>query len=182
MSEPPDITGRILVASSSPLTVNALSKVLESDDVEVVKARHGDEAVSCLLDVQIDLAFVQDILPGRTGLEICEQFARGRNDRQIPFVVFSRRPDMKQAALECGAVGFLKVPCRPEDVFDVIRNLDTPLTAMPSPSEVTRPDLPLKEVDATQAHPMILLVDDSDMIHNHVETIFKDTGYLLAHA
>ena len=148
---------KILIAAYSSAFGYALSGMLSHQNHEPTLVMRGTEALSYLREGSFDLCLVQDRLPDLSGLDLCEQFFQGTSLKTIPIMVFSHQAEMEQAAREKGASGFVKLPCRPEKLYELVN-----------------PWMGRKKT--------ILLVDDSRVIHTIVEDVLQDEDVDLLHA
>jgi len=164
---------RILLAAASPLYSRSLARMIGQGNGEAVYANSRADIDAQLKSTGVDLCFIQDEFAAGTGIELCEEYAR-TDDNTIPIIVFSRRADLEDEALEMGASGFLHVPCRAEDVLDLIERW----AAMAQQSAAPVEDVQSVDKDG----PLVLLVDDSNLIHVFVRETLKDSRYRLANA
>ncbi len=197
---------KVIVASGSPMFGRSLSRAIEQADHDVVRVRDGQGVIEALEKHKIDVCFVQDALSDCSGLEICEQISRSTDGVQIPIIVFSRDAMVENLALEKGASGFLKVPSLPKAITELVnkwshmalRKTQDPAIAddgehgdvsdeiiaesqearSPADSDTFREPVAENEDQA----PLILLVDDSKVIHRYVGDILKEYHYRLIQA
>jgi signal transduction histidine kinase len=94
----------------------ALSALLQSNDVQVLTARSGSEALELLLVHDVALAFLDVHMPEMDGFELAELMRGSERTRQIPiiFVTAGARDQHRLfKGYESGAVDFLFKPIEP---------------------------------------------------------------------
>ncbi|MBP0597817.1 response regulator [Herbaspirillum sp. LeCh32-8] len=99
----------------------ALSALLQRDDVELLQARSGFEALELLLVHDVALAFVDVQMPDMDGFELAELIRGSERTRNIPliFVTAGTRDEHRLfKGYETGAVDFLYKPIEPH----ILRN------------------------------------------------------------
>ena len=113
---------RVLIASDSPLQSRSLQRMLAQNGHQIVQADSGQEAMDHIDKHGVDLCFVQDVLPDKSGLELCRAYAAASEADRIPIVVFSRQAATEERALAAGAADFLKMPCQSQDALNLLEN------------------------------------------------------------
>lgn len=99
----------------------ALSALLERDDVELLQARSGFEALEYLLVHDVALAFIDVQMPDMDGFELAELIRGSERTRNVPliFVTAGARDERRMfKGYESGAVDFLYKPIEPH----ILRN------------------------------------------------------------
>jgi signal transduction histidine kinase len=94
----------------------ALSALLERDDVEVLTARSGAEALELLLVHDVALALVDVQMPEMDGFELAELMRGRESTRRIPIIFVtaaSREASRMFKGYNAGAVDFLYKPIDP---------------------------------------------------------------------
>jgi two-component system, sensor histidine kinase and response regulator len=94
----------------------ALSALLARDDVEILTARSGSEALELLLVHDVALAFLDVQMPDMDGFELAELLRGSERTRHIPliFVTAGTREQHRQfKGYEAGAVDFIYKPIEP---------------------------------------------------------------------
>lgn len=148
---------KILIAAQSTAFGYALFSLLNQHHEPKLVTR-GTDALSHLHEEHVDLCLIQDRLADGSGLDICEQFSQLSSSPRIPVILFSHQAELEHIALEKGASGFIKLPCHPQTLHDLVATSNRTQTKT------------------------ILLVDDSRVIHTIVEDILQDENVELLHA
>ena len=97
----------------------ALEALLRRDDLEILKARSGRDALELLLVHEVALAFVDVQMPEMDGFELAELMRGSERTRQVPIIFVTagvREPDRVFKGYEAGAVDFLFKPLTPRIV------------------------------------------------------------------
>src|SRR5262245_34030160 len=111
---------KILVAASSMAFGQALCSMLGSQNYTLTLVMRRTEALAHLREGHINLGLVQDCLPDLSGLDVCEQFSRHPAAKKIPLILFSHRAVIEQVARNKEACGFVKLPCRPQTLCELM--------------------------------------------------------------
>jgi CheY-like chemotaxis protein len=99
----------------------ALSALLQRDDVELLLARSGLEALELLLQHEVALALLDVQMPDMDGFELAELIRGSERTRNVPliFVTAGVRDERRLfKGYESGAVDFLYKPIEPH----ILRN------------------------------------------------------------
>ncbi|WP_160011189.1 sensor histidine kinase [Rhizobium sp. 18055] len=95
----------------------SLEALLRRDDILLLKARSGDQALELLLQHDVALALVDVQMPGLNGFELAE-FLRGNDrTRRIPIIFVTAGTTDGQRRFrgyEAGAVDFIQKPIEPD--------------------------------------------------------------------
>src|SRR5882757_5017857 len=94
----------------------ALSALLRREDVEILEARSGSEALELLLIHDVALALLDVQMPDMDGFELAELMRGSERTRQVPiiFVTAGTRDQYRLfKGYDTGAVDFLHKPIEP---------------------------------------------------------------------
>ncbi|AFY94651.1 response regulator [Chamaesiphon minutus] len=102
-----------------------LTSYLESLGWRVITAMNGEEALTYLSNNKPDIVFLDVVLPGRSGFEICRTIKSQTETEKIPVVMCStKNTDMDRFwGLKQGADLYLTKPVNRHDFMDVIQKL-----------------------------------------------------------
>lgn len=108
----------ILVIDDENMNRMSTKFILEKAGYNVVTAESGDEGIMLLSDVAADLVLLDVEMPDKNGIETLREL------REIPklsnirvcFLTASGSQDDLTEAVHLGAKGFIKKPCRPEEL------------------------------------------------------------------
>ncbi len=112
---------KCLLVDDLPENLLALSELLRQDDIEVLQARSGTEALEILLVQDVALALLDVQMPDMDGFELAELMRGSGRTRHVPiiFVTAGARDQHRLfKGYESGAVDFLYKPIEPR----ILRN------------------------------------------------------------
>lgn len=96
--------------------LTSLEALLRRDDLLILKARSGDEALELLLQHDVALALVDVQMPGLNGFELAELMRGNERTRRIPIIFVtagSADGQRRFQGYEAGAVDFIQKPIEP---------------------------------------------------------------------
>jgi two-component system, chemotaxis family, response regulator PixH len=102
-----------------------LTNYLETLGWRVISAINGEEALNYLSSNKPDIVFLDVVLPGRSGFEICRTIKSQVDTQKIPVVMCStKNTDMDRFwGLKQGADLYLTKPVNRSDFVEVIQKL-----------------------------------------------------------
>ncbi len=95
----------------------SLEALLRREDILLLKARSGDEALELLLEHDVALALVDVQMPGLNGFELAELMRGNERTRRIPIIFVTAGTGDNQRRFrgyEAGAVDFIQKPIEPD--------------------------------------------------------------------
>ena len=95
----------------------SLGALLRRDDLNLLKARSGDQALELLLQHDVALALIDVQMPGLNGFELAELMRGNERTRRVPiiFVTAGSTDDKRRfQGYEAGAVDFIQKPIEPD--------------------------------------------------------------------
>ena len=105
----------------------SLEALLRRDDLLILKARSGDEALELLLEHDVALALVDVQMPGLDGLETTRRLRRSadRSLRSLPVIAVTAHalPGDRERCLAAGADDYISKPYRLQDMVDLIQTV-----------------------------------------------------------
>jgi CheY-like chemotaxis protein len=114
---------RILVADDEPHIRRILSTFMESAGFAVDEARDGTEAAELLAGpTPYDLALLDLMMPGLTGLEVLERTRNLPDRSNLPVVILTAKGQDtdREAAFSLGASEFVTKPFSPKKLLALI--------------------------------------------------------------
>jgi two-component system, chemotaxis family, response regulator PixH len=102
-----------------------MTSYLENLGWRVISAMNGEEALTYLDSNKPDIVFLDVVLPGRSGFEICRTIKTQTETQQIPVVMCStKNTDMDRFwGLKQGADLYLTKPVNRHDFAEVLQKL-----------------------------------------------------------
>jgi DNA-binding response OmpR family regulator len=102
--------------------VDATKMVLEMEGYEVVVAYDGDEALQKAEAEMPDLIFLDKVMPGKSGIEVCKILKSQAKTKHIPVLIFTASgADIDDVVAEAQADGYFRKPFAPEDLLIEVR-------------------------------------------------------------
>lgn len=113
------VKARVLICDDNPAIQKSLSGYYEAENMEVLYAASGEEALSCLEREKIDLLVLDVMLPGMSGTDVCLEI---RKTSSMPIIMLSAKGEEidRIVGLEVGADDYVTKPFSPREV--VIRS------------------------------------------------------------
>lgn len=113
---------KILIIEDERHTADTITLYLERQGFECLKAYDGSEGISTLLQNEVDLIVLDWMLPGLTGIEICQV---AKSMRKVKVIMLSARSSVadKITGLEIGADDYLAKPFSLRELNARIRTL-----------------------------------------------------------
>ena len=120
---------RILIADDEKEIVRLLRMYLESDDITVLEASDGQQAVDIARENDIDLALVDIMMPKMDGYQVIKQLRQ--REKYIPILVISAKVTLSDRVLgmDIGADDYITKPFEPLEVAAKVRAQLRRLTA-----------------------------------------------------
>ncbi len=108
---------KFLLVDDLPENLLSLEALLRRDDLELLKARSGDEALELLLEHDVALALIDVQMPGLNGFELAELMRGNDRTRRIPIIFVTagtHSAERRFQGYEAGAVDFIQKPIEPD--------------------------------------------------------------------
>lgn len=114
------MSAKILMVEDDPAIQRSVRSFLESNGYTVVAVSDGEEALRVVADEHPDLILLDVVLPGMSGLEVCQQI---RKKFYIPIVMLTAKSDEidKVLGLEMGADDYVTKPFGDRELLARIR-------------------------------------------------------------
>lgn len=111
-----DNRAKVLIVDDEPLNVEVLEELLE--DYHTETAYCGSEALEKAVTFQPDVVLLDVMMPGMSGLEVCETLRRDARlaHSQIVFLSAKAMPEDVDAGLAAGADDYLTKPFHHMDI------------------------------------------------------------------
>lgn len=120
---------KVLIVDDEPniliLMEQALEKLEDEDDVELLTAKNGLEALDIIKEEKPDLVFLDVMMPKMSGLEVCNTVKNelGMEDIYIIMLTAKGQEYDKQSGLAVGANLYMTKPFRPKEVLAKAREV-----------------------------------------------------------
>lgn len=115
----------ILLIDDSPSIRMLMRAVLERENFKIVEAVDGEDAVTKLDGQPLSLIVSDVSMPRMDGLSLLRYVRQHPNYKATPVLMLTTesRVDVKEAARQQGAQGFLKKPCTPTQLVAAVQRL-----------------------------------------------------------
>jgi len=172
------MTHRILIVDDHRDVIRLLQSALDSLEhkFEIVEAPSGEEAFLEVASGHVDLAIIDYLLPGMSGLELKDKITKHNKDAQIILISGSKKRNIRKELREADAFAFFEKPISLTDFLDSVeRCLKLERTVLPSEEE--------NEGDA-DAHKNMsgLLAKFRQNMEADVIFLLSDQGHVMARA
>lgn len=107
----------VLIVDDSNYNLYALEEILSSDDINILKASSGNEALNCMLEKDIAIVLLDIQMPDMNGFEVAEIMRSYEKTRNIPIIFITginKEEDYIFRGYECGAVDYIYKPIKNE--------------------------------------------------------------------
>lgn len=112
---------RVLVVEDEPGIAAFLKQGLEEEAYAVDVAAEGKEGLQLALSGEYDLLLLDWMLPGLSGIEICQQFRKAYPNTPIIFLTAKDTLDETIFGLQSGANDYIKKPFHFEELLERIK-------------------------------------------------------------
>lgn len=114
---------KVLIVDDEPniliLMEQALEKLEDEDDVELLTARDGLEALNIIKKEKPDLVFLDVMMPKMSGLEVCNTVKNELGMENVYIIMLTAKGQEydKQSGMAVGANLYMTKPFRPKEVL-----------------------------------------------------------------
>lgn len=138
----------MLVADDDPSTLDVVTTALKLDGYDVLVATDGPSALRVAFERTPDIILLDVVMPGMSGIEVCERLERDPRARNIPvlMVTGSTATSDKLLAFTAGADDYIVKPFDPVELLARVRSTlrrtrrmrgVNPLTHLPGNVEIS---------------------------------------------
>ena len=119
MAKSTNLKPSVLVVEDDEAIITLLTYTLEKADYHVRVTKDGDEALVMVEEHKPDLVLLDWMLPGKTGIQICNQLRSNPNTKKIPIIMISARGEEgdRVEGLDRGADDYLVKPFSPKELL-----------------------------------------------------------------
>jgi DNA-binding NarL/FixJ family response regulator len=116
---------RLVLTDDHPIVLDGLQRLFEGlPDFEVVAScRDGDAALDVLRHNQVDVAVLDQRMPGKTGLDVLRIIAEERLPCRTVLLTAALRDDEVVEAVRLGATGVILKEASPDTLVDCVRRV-----------------------------------------------------------
>ncbi|MGL5058379.1 MAG: response regulator transcription factor [Microcoleus sp.] len=120
---------KVLIVDDEPniliLMEQALEKLEDEDDVELLTAKNGLEALDIIKEEKPDLVFLDVMMPKMSGLEVCNTVKNELGMENVYIIMLTAKGQEydKQSGMAVGANLYMTKPFRPKEVLAKAREV-----------------------------------------------------------
>ncbi|MCU0794190.1 MAG: response regulator [Opitutaceae bacterium] len=117
---------KVLVADDQPVNVQLLKRALEREQITVIAAYSGQDALDLVERERPDLILLDVMMPEMDGIEVCQRLQQNSRHKNIPVIFITARSSKegRLAGLGVGAVDYIT---KPIDLDETIARVHTQL-------------------------------------------------------
>ncbi|MFC1821108.1 response regulator [Thermodesulfobacteriota bacterium] len=103
---------KILIVDDEDMNIKLITAMLSGDNYELTSALSGEEALSKVAEGTPDLILLDVMMPGMSGLEVCQKLKQDEERKIIPVIIVTalRDKENRVQSMEKGADDFLSKP------------------------------------------------------------------------
>lgn len=107
---------KVLIADDDSHIRALLRTVLTQEGYKVIEAKDGDEAARLMAETPVDLAVLDVMMPGQSGLDLCTEI---RSLYDIPVILLTAREQLadKEAGYAHGTDDYITKPFEPRELI-----------------------------------------------------------------
>lgn len=116
---------RVLVCDDEPYIVESVSYVVRKAGYDVLTAEDGDAALAAARRERPDLVFLDIMMPGIQGDEVCRQIKADPSTKHAYVVILTARgqEEDERRAMALGADEFMTKPFSPRKLRDLLQRV-----------------------------------------------------------
>ena len=116
---------KILIADDEKALRMLVRATLESDECQVFEAQDGPEALRLVREVQPSLVFLDVVMPGLTGFEVCRALRQEMSTHPAVVVMLTAQSDPtdRQQGIAAGADHYLIKPFSPLELLQITEHV-----------------------------------------------------------
>jgi putative two-component system response regulator len=120
-----DQRSRVLVVDDDPGNLKLLEALLFPLNYEVIKVSNGEDALSTLNKIDVDLILLDILMPNMDGYEVCRRVKGNETTRLIPVLMITTLDDIesKVRGIEAGAQDFITKPPNKLELLARVKSL-----------------------------------------------------------
>ncbi|AAF12430.1 response regulator [Deinococcus radiodurans] len=162
----------ILIVDDSISVRKALEITLRNHNVSSASAVSAEQALERLAEDPgaFDLLMIDVIMPGKSGVELCEELKADPRYAALPVILMSGNVDdeVKEQAQQVGAEGLLKKPFRSEELIPLVQStLEDARERRQHAADAVQPPAPATEQPAAEKMDDAALTALSDLLQTY---------------
>jgi len=117
---------RVLIVDDEPDIRLVVRHVLEAEDIKVIEAGNGEEALRKLKSKPVDLVLIDFLMPGMSGRELAERIRRDPKlkNLKLAFLTVANFGDVGETELKSlGILDYIKKPFKKDDLLRRVKGI-----------------------------------------------------------
>jgi two-component system, OmpR family, phosphate regulon response regulator PhoB len=116
-------TPRVLIVEDEAVILRLLEVNFRLAGFEVETAARGDEALAKAAASPPDVAILDIMLPGLSGIEVCQRLRSAPETAEVPVIMLSARTqdEERERSYALGVVAYVTKPFEPAELVEVVR-------------------------------------------------------------
>jgi two-component system response regulator HydG len=115
---------KILIVEDDVVFCKLLTRFLSKNGFEVMDAQNGKDAFELMELNNFELAVLDYRLPDMTGIEILSKLKEKQTSSRVVLITRFGDQEVASKAIAAGADAFISKPINPDELLEVIRNLN----------------------------------------------------------
>ena len=115
----------VLVVDDDDMIRRLVRTVLETDDLEVIEASSGQEALELAASGEPTVVVLDVMMPGLDGVETCRRLDHEK--AKVVMLTAKDDPDLEGEARRAGADAFCTKPFSPIELLELVERLMSPV-------------------------------------------------------
>jgi DNA-binding response OmpR family regulator len=116
-------TPRVLIVEDEAVILRLLEVNFRLAGFEVETAARGEEALAKAAASPPDVAILDIMLPGLSGIEVCQRLRAAPETAEVPVIMLSARTqdEERERSYALGVVAYVTKPFEPAELVEVVR-------------------------------------------------------------
>lgn len=112
---------RVLIVDDEPDILEPLAILLEGEGFAVETVSKGEQTFQIINEFHPQLIFLDVLMSGTDGREICKQLKKDSDTCNIPIIMMSAHPTAGRDADSCGADDFMPKPFELDTMLGLVK-------------------------------------------------------------
>lgn len=116
---------KILIVDDDITVQRLLEFVLRRFDVDVLIADNGDDAIDIIKEEKPDLIFLDVMMPGRNGIEVCREIRKEPELKGSYIVMLTAKGEEAEVKdmFDSGADEYVPKPFSPSEIAEIVKKV-----------------------------------------------------------
>lgn len=114
---------KALIVDDSASTRSKIASILLQFDLDISESENGRIALEWIRNNQVDIVFLDLLMPEMDGFEVLENLKNQGFNRPIIVISADIQEDVKEDCFRLGAVAFLNKPFKDSELIEIINKM-----------------------------------------------------------